>query len=43
MDCLGLRATECILGETMETLLFIAIVCVFGALLFSPGDWGKWR
>lgn len=29
--------------KLMETLLFIAIVCVLGALLFSPGDWGKWR
>ena len=43
MDGLGLRSPECLLGANMETLLFVAIVCVFGALFFSPSDWGKWK
>lgn len=43
VDGLGLRAPECILGGIMETLLFIAIVCVLGAWFFNPSDWGKWK
>lgn len=25
------------------TIFFVIIVCVLGALWFSPSDWGKWK
>lgn len=25
------------------TIFFVVVVCVVGALLFSPSDWGKWK